>query len=247
MQISRKIFPDPEQLTLAAAHLLQEHAANCITSRDCFSLVLAGGSTPANLYHILSQPPFLDSIDWSRVYIFFGDERYVPHDHADSNFAMAKNKLLDHVPIPESQIYPIPTDCEVAGECSSRYARDILTFFAEHPKLDTTFDMVLLGMGDDGHTASLFPHTPILHEREVPADAVYVDKLQTWRISMTYDTLNRSRKVLFLVTGENKAATVAKVFRGDSTIEDYPSKGIHPVGECCWYLDEQAASQILKG
>ncbi len=225
------ISPDPDRLFLECAQNIVEYANECVKLRGLFSIALAGGSTPQRLYQQLSSQPLAEQMPWKSCQFYFGDERMVAHDHSDSNYAMAKQALFDRAPVPADNVHPIPTDCAQAQDCADKYQQQL----AATPSLD----LVLLGMGADGHTASLFPGTDILSEQQKDVAAVYVDKLAAWRISLTYPCINRSKRVIVLAQGEGKAAIVEEILRGDKP-EVYPLTRVRPKGQLIWHLDRDA-------
>lgn len=238
------IHPDAAALSQAGARYWLEQAHQAIEQRGVFHVALTGGSTPQALYRLLATPAFAEKIDWSRVQIFMGDERYVPEDDPQSNFGMAQDCFLQHVPIPAQNLHPIPTHYAQAGEAAAEYAdliRSLVPVTVQRP----AFDLVMLGMGDDGHTASLFPGTDILQESARTVAAVYVDRLASWRVSMTYPLLNQARHIMVLVSGANKAAILAHVLRQGSS-HLYPIQGILPDGDMHWFIDRAAAGELNK-
>ncbi|MFQ3612063.1 MAG: 6-phosphogluconolactonase [Fimbriimonadales bacterium] len=212
-----------------------------------FRIALAGGSTPRALYERLAQPDYRSAVNWERVRFFWGDERYVPHDHPHSNYRMAYEAWLKPLSLPKACLNPMPTDCEDPDECAHRYESLLRAEFygsGSAPIDDTErgqpvppprFDLILLGMGDDGHTASLFPGDSALQERVrwvVPAIAPFEPHQ---RLTLTLPVLNRARRVWFLVTGESKRTILQRVFAG----EPFPANAVQPeAGECVWWLDE---------
>lgn len=236
-------YTDLAALSQASTCYWLEQAQQAIEQRGVFYVALTGGSTPQSLYRLLARPEMAENLDWSRVHIFIGDERYVPHDHPDSNFGMAKECFLNHVSIPDENLHPIPTDYEHARQAAEKYAdllHSIVPFVSGQAPV---FDLIMLGMGDDGHTASLFPATDILQEDVKTVAAVYVDKLASWRVSMTYPTLNQARQIMVLVSGESKAGILAHVLQKDSE-SIYPIQAVLPAGEMHWFIDQAAASKL---
>lgn len=236
--MSINIYDSPEELAQAAAREFASRAADAIEERGRFAVVLAGGSTPKATYQILARD-FADRIDWGNVHVFFGDERSVPPDHEDSNYRMACEAVLDHVPVGSVHRMQgeLPPD-----EAAEAYEQDLRNFFGteELPQ----FDLILLGTGGDGHTASLFPETSALevHDRWVVANPVL--KLETTRITLTFPVINAARAVCFLVAGEGKAKPVAEILEGNPDPREYPASLIQPRGGPTWMLDEAAASRI---
>lgn len=241
-----KIYPDPSQLAQAAAEQFIRIAEQAIQARGVFSVAFSGGTTPQMLYSLLSSEPFSERIDWSRAEIFWGDERCVPPDHPDSNYLKAKTALLDLVPVSTDHVHRIMTENapELAAEI---YEETLLQFFSslqdEEERNQAHFDLVLLGMGDDGHTASLFPGTPAVQEQTRWVAAQYIDKLAAWRVTLTPAIINRAKNILFLVSGAGKSYVLQRVLYGSYQPERYPSQIIRPRdGNLLWMVDEQAAT-----
>lgn len=221
------------------AHAIQAIEIKAIKERGRFTIALSGGSTPKALYEWLASSA--DSYQWDKWHVFFGDERTVTPDDPDSNYHMARASLLSKVPIPENQIYRMEgeLDPQAAAEKYTQRLKDV--FGGDLPR----FDLMLLGMGDDGHTASLFPGTAAIHETEKWVIAHYVEKLDTWRITLTPPVINNAAYVVFLVTGEKKAQRLNEVRNGDYQPDVLPSQIIKPTdGHLIWYVDEGAASQL---
>lgn len=236
--MSVHLYENPGELAEAAASEFAVRAAEAIEERGRFAVVLAGGSTPKATYEILARD-YVDRVDWSRVHVFFGDERGVPPDHEDSNYRMAREALLDHVPLGSVHRMQgeLPPD-----EAAEAYEEELHEFFRteEAPR----FDLVLLGIGEDGHTASLFPETSALeiHDRWVVANPVL--KLETTRITLTVPVINGALMVFFLVAGEGKAEALRNILGGDADPREYPASLIHPAGGPEWMLDQAAASDL---
>jgi 6-phosphogluconolactonase len=233
-----EILPESEALAVRAADLLLEAAKD---ARDRFAIALSGGSTPRRLYQLLAEAPYRDLLPWDRTHVFWGDERFVPHDNARSNFRMAREALLSHVPIPTANVHPIPTEGTTPEDAARAYEGVLKSFYGDktlHPKR-ALFDVNLLGIGADGHFASLFPGTSALSERERWVVAV-MDGPAEPRISLTYPALESSREVLFLVAGTEKRAILARVLRGD---QDLPAARLRPLGSLFWLADAAAANR----
>ena len=237
MHGSTEIYPDLDTLSHAAAKDFMVLANRYIEKQGRFNVALAGGSTPRRMYEYLATDEFTDRIDWSRVFFYFGDERCVPRDDPDSNYRMARMALLDHVAVPPHNIHPFDTQLEVRKAAAS-YARQLINSLPRENGLPS-FDLILLGMGPDGHTASLFPGTCILHDERLAA-AVYVEKLHTWRLSLTYPVINNAAHVWLLVAGEGKSEVLEQL-AGESASR-YPVGAVRPRGELKWFLDRAAAS-----
>ncbi len=234
-----EILSDPEALSRRMAEWLLEAA----TTRDgAFAVALSGGSTPQRLYQLLAGPPYCDKFPWSRTHWFWGDERFVPHDDALSNYGMAREALLSRAPIPRGNIHPIPTAETTPDEAARAYEHELKAFYGAE-RLDPArplFDVTILGLGQDGHTASLFPNTPVLTERDRWVAAVVGAKSET-RITLTYPALESSWNAVFLVAGEDKRATLARLRRGDHSL---PAAHLHPTGTL-WIFGDAAATGVV--
>jgi 6-phosphogluconolactonase len=244
------ICPDAGQLAAQAADRILQAAEQAIGARGRFTLVLSGGSTPEKTYTLLAQPDRSARLDWSRTYLFFGDERFVPHDDPRSNCHMATRSLIGKAPIPAGHFIPIPTDTGSPAEGATRYAHTLADFFGlaiDGPP--PPFDLVLLGLGDDGHTASLFPGRPALLEQKawVTASPPGVLPPPVDRVTFTFPALNAARAALFLVAGAGKAAVVQEVLEGGAGVDRAPAAGVRPInGTLTWMLDEAAAARLAK-
>lgn len=224
-----------------------------------FTVALSGGSTPKAMFQILAEKPFADTLPWSSIYFFWGDERCVPPDHAESNYRMADETLLSKVPIPRKHIFRIPAEDEDHERAAANYSETIRRFFnplaTAEPAVATargtepewpSFDLVFLGMGADGHTASLFPGTTALRIDDRIAVDNYVEKFQSWRITLTASAINRARNIIFLVAGADKAPALKEVIEGPRNPEQYPSQLIEAShGSLLWMVDEASVS-LLK-
>ena len=235
-----KIFDDRRELVDAAAELATAAVRRAVTDRGRCAIALAGGSTPRDLYIRLAAVP-RQQIPWEKVHLFWGDERCVAPDHADSNFRMVRETLLDHIALPENHVHRMRGELP-PQTAAAHYHDELRGFFGELPP---RFDLVLLGMGDDGHTASLFPGTTALQERQTLAAAVHVPALQAWRITLTLPVLNAAREVVFLVAGTGKAAMIARIAGLASPDSALPASLVRPGdGEVHWLLDSDAAAQL---
>ena len=221
-----------EQLYQQLADSITQLAIESVKIKGIFNMVLAGGSTPERLYKTLATEPCRSAIPWQFCHFYFGDERFVPHTHTDSNYRMVRQALFDRIPVPPANIHPVPTNCDTPAICAERYETEIDQV--------ARIDLVLLGIGDDGHTASLFPETDILQEHDRKVAAVYVKKLDSWRISLTYPALNNADCVIILVKGKTKRTIVDSILNMEDSAQ-YPVTGVRPVnGELVWYLDRDA-------
>lgn len=231
-----RIFGSPEVLAQEGAEWLCALAR--ASDRD-FSVCLSGGSTPQRLYERLATPAIASRFPWRRAHWFWGDERFVPHDHPLSNYRMARDAFLSRVPAPSSNIHAIPTDGLSPEQAAAAYQATLKRFYgADRLAPDRPlFDVTLLGIGDDGHTASLFPGQPALQETRQWVVAVIGAKSEP-RITLTYPALDSSRHVAFLATGEGKRNVVARAQAGDAMM---PAAAVHPVGFLHWFTDRAAA------
>ena len=235
--------PRANRTVLADAAAVARHAALFVVAEAArvpgrFALCLSGGSTPKLLYELLAGPEFRDRMAWERVHLFWGDERSVPHDHPDSNYRMTREAMLDHLPIPPENIHPVPTDSTPA-DGAARYDRTLRTYYGRE-NLDASrplFDVTLLGLGENGHTASLFPDTPSLEESFAWATPVITGVPQP-RVTLTYPAIASSGTVLFLVSGASKRAVLQRVWQGDHAL---PAARVRAVGRTLWAVDRAAA------
>lgn len=234
----KEIFEDAEQLCNAAAEYIVNLSNKCIGKKGRFTIALSGGNTPLKLYALLAKAKYAKSLDWKNIFIFWGDERCVPFSDKNNNSHMAMLTLLNNVPLPAENIFPIPVNFKPAIAASS-YESTLLTFFKERIPV---FDLILLGIGDNGHTASLFPFTDILHEDKKLVKEVYVEEVNMFRISFTVPLINNAANILFLVTGKEKSEIIKTVFSATKNPEKYPVQFIQ--GKTIWYLDKAAASQL---
>ena len=241
-----RIFPEASLVCRAAVDEIVRLAASAIDQRGRFVMALAGGSTPRNVYSLLAEDhkAGLHLLSWDKVHVFFGDERPVPPDHPESNFRMAHETLLAHVPIPAGNIHRVEAERDPA-DAAAAYAAVIQTVFAVRPGEWPAFDLILLGMGPDGHTASLFPGSPALQERTLPVCANWVEKLKCHRITFTFPLINAAGEILFVAGGTDKAAMLRNILRGDPSGQTYPAQRVHPEpGRLLWMVDEGAARDL---
>jgi 6-phosphogluconolactonase len=239
------IFPESDTLSHEAARLVVQLAQEAIVTRGRFTLALAGGSTPRKLYSLLASSPYREQINWSEVEIFWSDERCVPPEDPESNYRMAYETLLSKVPLPGERIHRMPAELPDREAAAQHYVEELRRVFGTAGT--PSFDLIQLGMGPEGHTASLFPHQAALHERQRLVVPVSVPKPPPERLTFTPPLLNAARHVLFLVTGADKAEAVHAVLEGDYRPDDYPAQIVRPTaGQVTWLLD-QAAAAALQG
>lgn len=237
-----RIFETAEEVARAAADYFAEIALSSIDTEGRFSVALAGGSTPRRTYQLLATEEYRNRFPWSQVHIFFGDERAVPATHADSNYRMAEEALISLLPIPTANVHRMEGEGDAVAN-ASLYEGELQTFFdgASWPR----FNLVLLGIGDDGHTASLFPGTDALIEARAWVVANWVEKLKTYRITLTAPAINHAANIIFLVAGKGKAERLSEVLRGARNPLRLPSQLIQPVdGSLVWLVDKAAAQRL---
>ncbi len=235
------IYNNTDALSRAAAQRWIELAEQAIKARGQFHIALSGGTTPRSLYECLASPEFAGRVDWQHVHVWFGDERTVPPGHPDSNYRMACEALLSHVPIPPAHVHRIEAEKDAAAQA---YETLITASIPRSAAGVAQFDLILLGLGPDGHVASLFPDTAILQERVRQVAAVHVDKLNTWRISLTLPVIDSARHIIVLVAGAAKAEIVRQILTEGQRSVPYPVQMIHPAGTFEWYLDAAAAQAL---
>jgi 6-phosphogluconolactonase len=234
-----EVCADAAEVAKRAAELFVKTAQDR-RSRGPFTVALSGGSTPKALYSLLASPPYVNQVPWEIVNLFWGDERCVPPDHKDSNYRMTKEAMLSKVPLDESQIFRIEgeLDPQIAAE---KYSQVLQDFFGGLPR----FDLVYLGMGDDGHTASLFPGTTALHDSEHTVVANWVEKFNTYRVTLTAKVINNAALVNFLIVGDSKTKVLKEVLEGPADLNKLPSQLIRPAnGQLLWSVDEPAAKEL---
>jgi 6-phosphogluconolactonase len=237
-----RIFGSPQELFHAAAEKFCSLGSSAIQDHGKFTVALSGGSTPRGLHQELVTQ-FSSSLPWGKVFFFWGDERHVPPDSSDSNYRMAKETLLSKLPIPPENIFRVPAELPDARQAAAKYEQTLQKFFKTATDSMPRFDFILLGMGPDGHTASLFPGTAALQERDHLVVANWVEKLNTFRITFTYPLLNNAACVMFLVSGDEKAEMVRRALKDPAA--NLPCQKVRPVnGELLWYLDKGAALKL---
>jgi 6-phosphogluconolactonase len=241
MNMQQIIIQDSKTITHKAMSMFLALAKQAIDKRGVFSVALSGGSTPESLYRALVDSAVQAQINWQKVHLFWGDERNVPASDPDSNYRMVNEALMKHIAIPAENVHRVPTEMTVT-EAAIAYEKDLRLFFpGDWPR----FDLVLLGMGEDGHTASLFPHSEGLADEKRWFIANFAPKRDFWRLTLTKNAINAARHVLVLVKGAHKAPMLAQVLRGDFNPIEKPIQSINPVdGQLTWLLDEDVASLL---
>ena len=235
------IAPSSDDVAREAAEFVADLAERRAHTQDLFTVALAGGSTPRSLYQLLASPPYAGRIAWDRWQVFWGDERCVPPDHRDSNYRMAREALLDRVPIPADRIHRMRGEA-VPHDAAEEYEQELLDVFRSSRPV---FDLILLGIGEDGHTASLFPGTDALEEKRRQVVANWVPHLRAYRITFTLSLINDASAIAFLVTEESKAGVLSEVLRPPPHVSVPPAALVCPVsGRVHWFLKRAAASQL---
>jgi len=235
------IFSTADEVLTALAAYFVEVANEAINARGKFTVSLSGGSSPKKLYQLLASPSFKGQVNWEKVYFFFGDERYVPHTDPESNYLMAQKSFFDTLEIDRANIFPVDTSLS-PDDAAKKYTEDVEQFFEDD---ELAFDLVLLGLGDDAHTASLFPQTAVLHDTTPAVKANYLKDKQVYRITMNAPLINEARHIAFLVYGESKAEAVRHIMEDEEDIDNYPAQLIDSItGEVQWFLDEAAATDL---
>ncbi len=250
MSSAVRILKDSDELAVDAADLLIRATQDAIRARGRAMLALAGGSAPQKTYAVLAQPARRSRIDWAHTYLFFGDERFVPPSDPSSNFAMVQRTLLAPVSVPPGHVFPVPTQRATAAAAAAEYAATLSEAFGVDDRLDPPrFDLIVLGLGEDGHTASLFPGAASLWvtDRWVVAGPPGIIPPPVERITLTFPVLNAAREIVFLVSGLNKADALRDVLEGQPGREEHPAAWVRPVdGTLTWLVDEAAGSRLAR-
>jgi len=240
-----RIFEDAEQLAAATAEAFVRRADSAVRAGGRFTAVLSGGSTPRRLFKRLAAEPYRNRAPWDAIHLFWADERTVPPDHPDSNYAAAANILLSKLDLPAGNVHRIPAERSDPEKAAAAYAAEIRRFFQLEAGQVPRFDLILLGMGTDGHTASLFPGTRALQEIRRLAVANWVENREAWRITLTRPVFEKAACIRFLVAGADKAATLRRVLEGPPG--RFPAQLIRPRnGELSWYVDRAAATALSR-
>ena len=235
------VFASVEEVLHSLADFFVEQANEAVAARGQFSVALSGGSSPKKLYELLASPAYRERVPWAQTFFFFGDERNVPRTDPQSNYLMAKMALLAPLGIAEDHVFALPTNLPPA-EAAAAYTATINQFFSPKP---ARFDLVLLGLGDNSHTASLFPHSAVLAVTTAEVQAVFVPEVAMHRLTFTAPLINQARAVAFLVFGADKAAAVRRVRQGPRNAEEFPAQLNAPTaGERHWFLDAAAAADL---
>ncbi len=242
IRIVRRL-PTPADLFRGAADEFVRVGHAAIAGNGRFTVALSGGSTPRSLYSLLAKD-YAD-FSWSRTHLFFGDERHVPPNHPDSNYRMVNEALLSKVPIPAANLYRVRAEMPDAAAAALDYEENLRSFFQLQPGGFPRFDLILLGLGPDGHTASLFPDSEGLKEQSRLVIANWVEKFKTHRITFTFPVLNHATDVMFLASGADKADMVHQVLEGRNT-PPFPAQEVQPEGRLIWMLDEAAAAKLRR-
>jgi 6-phosphogluconolactonase len=237
-----RVVPDASALSAVAAEEFARCAQQAISEHGMYSVALSGGNTPRSIYSLLADKD-ARSLEWAKIHIFFGDERHVPPDHPDSNYRMARESLLSRVAIPEENVHRVHAELP-AQEAAELYAKELRSFFSLADGQWPRFDLIMLGIGDEGHTASLFPDSAALSEQSRLVVANWVEKFKTWRITFTFPVLNHAAEVLFLASGAGKAEILRNIF-DPSKKSIYPAQAVRPQnGKLLWIVDRAAAALL---
>ncbi|PSL20761.1 6-phosphogluconolactonase [Dyadobacter jiangsuensis] len=235
------IEKDTKALSASLAEWINNYIQQVLAKQDRFTFVLSGGSTPKALYALLAESPYKESIPWEKLHFFWGDERAVPFEDSRNNAKMCYDELLDKVPVKAENIHIMRTDI-TPEESATEYEKIVNIYFEGS---ETTFDFVLLGMGDDGHTLSLFPGTEVIHEQHALATSFFLQAQDMYRITLTAPVVNNAACVAFLAAGAGKAEVLKQVLKGERNVDQYPSQIIQPAkGQLHWFVDEAAAALL---
>ncbi len=232
-----RVFQDENELVRQLAENIVSEIQSALSRQSRFALVLSGGKTPNKLYALLAEPPFSSQIPWNKIHLFMGDERFVPPDHADSNYCLVRRTLLEKVPLPPSHMHAVPTQTDNPRVSAMEYERELRFFFGgmDYPR----FDLILLGVGEDGHTASLFPGTRALEENKSWVAVSEAPQPPRVRLTLTFPALNNARRALFLATGARKSAILKEILHGP--LNKYPAQRVRPIdGKLEWWVDSLA-------
>ena len=233
---------DLKQLSVDVTNWLVDNINQTLQKQSRYTLCLSGGSTPKLMNDLLASDAYRDKVDWAKLHIFFGDERFVPLSDERNNARMAFDTLLNKVPVPKEQVHIMPTENISPENAAIAYEETLRTYFSEESQ---TFDCIILGMGDDGHTLSLFPgKTDVIHETEKWCTSLWLEEQDMYRVTLTHPIANRADVVIFLAAGSKKTHALKEVINGDYDPDKYPSQIIQPLGELHWFVDEAAAAEL---
>jgi 6-phosphogluconolactonase len=239
-----EVFKDADHLTRGLAEWITSLIEETLTRKNSFSFVLSGGNTPKKLNLLLASSPFKERIDWKKIHVFWGDERAVPFEDERNNARMAFDTLLDKVEVPRNQIHVMDTSLPPEAT-AAKYQELLFEFFGTDTLPSQTFDLVLLGMGDDGHTLSLFPGTPVIHEEKLWVSSFFLKTQDMHRITLTKNIVNHADHIVFMISGNEKASALQAVLEGEKNPNQYPSQVIIPTqGELHFFIDEAAGSKL---
>ncbi|WP_133990768.1 6-phosphogluconolactonase [Dinghuibacter silviterrae] len=235
------VYKTPSEVSQELAEWITNHIEETLKTKNIYTWCLTGGNSPKELYTLLGSAPYRDRIDWGKLHLFWGDERAVPFADDRNNAKMTFATLIDKVPIPRINVHVMNTEL-VPEKAAEAYATLLHRFFTAEGQ---TFDLVLSGMGEDGHTLSLFPGQPVIHETAAWVKAYYLEPQKMYRITLTAPLVNRAARVVFLTFGPGKAHALKEVLQGDRNPDKYPSQIIQPLnGELHWFVDEAAAAEL---
>lgn len=237
-----RVFADLAELTRAAAEEIARLTENAVDASGLCTWALSGGSTPRPLYEALASDPYRERLPWSAIHLFWGDERHVPTDHPESNYRMAREAMIDRAPVPPGNVHRVAAEDPDARRAAAAYESELKSFFSLAPGEWPVFDLMLLGIGPDGHTVSLFPGSPVLRERDRLVAAPWAEEQRMFRVTLTPPVLNHSRLSLFLVSGEDKAEALRAVIEGEREPDRYPAQVVE--GNVSWMVDRAAASRL---
>jgi 6-phosphogluconolactonase len=244
--MNKEVYKDLETLSVELAEWITSLIEETLTRKSRFCIALSGGNTPKRLNELLAGSPYKDRIDWKKIHVFWGDERAVPFEDERNNARMAFDTLLNKVDVPADQIHTMQTQL-LPEKAAAQYDRLLQQYFGgdEENFPETTFDLILLGMGDDGHTLSLFPGTPVIHEEKIWVTSFFLQAQEMFRITITRNIANRADYIVFMISGSGKAHALHEVLKGQYNPDLYPSQVIEPVhGELHFFIDEAAGAEL---
>jgi 6-phosphogluconolactonase len=239
------VVPDRAALSQQAAERFTAASELAIGQHGAFTVALSGGSTPRDLFRLLTEAPWRDGVDWSRTQIFWGDERCVPPDHAESNYRLARETLLDQVPLPAANVHRMRAELADRSAAAAEYEAELARLLPRDPADRPSFDLMLLGLGADSHTASLLPGSKLLHERQRLVAVTDVEREGTIRLTVTAPVLQHAARLLFLISGSDKASALTAVISGALDLERHPAQLVRQAqGEVVWLVDAPAAAEL---